>query len=230
MRSFFLFYLLAWLFRNPLLALVVVGLLFYLGEARYRGRYFNPARMLGKRQTIAQLRRLLEVNPNDVAAHNDLGRLLADAGGFVEALPHMTKAIARMQESAETNYYYGLCLLRTGRAEEGEVAVAQALSLNPRFLYGEPRLALARSQLERGNAARALEEATSAVGLNTSSVEGWVLKARAGAMLERSGEARSDYEEAKHAFAHLPRHLRLPNRRWLREAKRGLRSVPAQRS
>ena len=43
MRTFFLFYLFSYLLRNPLLALIIVGAIIYFSEARYSGRYFNPA-------------------------------------------------------------------------------------------------------------------------------------------------------------------------------------------
>ena len=227
MRTFFLFYLLSWLLGNPLLALILVAALFYFGEARLSGRYFNPAKFVTKRQTIADLKRRLSINDHDVASHNDLGRLLADDGRFDQALPHLHRAVSRMEESAETNYYLGLAMMETGDSQAGIEHIEKALSINPRFLYGEPYLALARHHSVQGRHREALEEAMDAVSLNTSSIEGWVLVGKANSELGEQSAAADAFAEAKKAFAHLPRYLKLPNRRWLREAKREARKVRA---
>ncbi len=225
MRTFFLFYLLSYLLGNPLLALVVVGLIFYFGEARYRGRYFNPAKFASKRRTITELQQRLSINEHDAEAHNDVGRLLVDASRANEAMPHLERAIARMPDSAETNYYYGLCLLDAGRVEEGRKHVERCLEINPRFRYGDPHLALARSELAGGRAAQAAEKAALATRLNTSSIEGWVLLGQAKETAAETTSARAAYDSAVEAYGHLPRYLRLPNRRWLRAAKKARRSV-----
>ena len=228
MRSFFLFYLLSSLFRSPLLALVVVGLIFYFGEARYSGRYFSPAKFVSKKRTITELEQRLVMNEHDMDAHNDIGRLLVDAGRGREALVHLERAIGRMQDSAETSYYYGLCLLETGRRQEGEAQIKRALEINPRFAYGDPHLALARSGLEAGRAHEAAEEAANATRLNTSSVEGWVLLGRARQAAGDDDGTLAAYDSALEAFSCLPRYLRLPNRRHLREAKKARRGVQSR--
>ena len=225
MRTFFLFYLLSWLFRNPLIALAVVAAIFYLGEARYRGRWFDPTTALRHRQAVRDLRRTLELNEHNVGAHNDLGRLLVQERKYEEAAAHMEKAVARMEESPEANYYHGLCLLNAGRDDEGERFVRRALEINPRFLYGEPQLTLARHALTRNEPPTAANAARAAVKLNTSSVEGWTLLGRAEEELGRPEAAAAAYDSAKDAFRHLPAYLHLPNRKWLAEAKRGMRRV-----
>jgi len=225
LRTFFLFYLLTLLLRNPLLALLIVGALVYFGDARYRGRYFNPAELYNRRNAIAELRRTVAVNDHDVAAHNDLGRLLVQQGRPAEALPHLEKAIARMDESPETHYFYGLALLATGREQEGVEHIERALERNRQFRYGEPQTALARHFLERGDAECARRWASEAVKVNTSNVEGWTLLAEAASRLGDPAEARRAFEQAREAFSLLPRYLKLPNRRHLARAKRGLRRL-----
>ena len=173
MRTFFLFFLLSRLLGSPLLALVVLGAMAYLADARWNGRWFLPGRMWQRRQAMADLRRTIERNEHDVGAHSDLGRLLVQQGRYEQAFPHLERAIRRMEESPETNFYYGVSLLHTGRSDEGERRVRRALEINPRFLYGEPQVLLARTHLER-DAEEARRWAEQAVKLNTSSVEGWV--------------------------------------------------------
>ncbi len=225
MRTFFLFYLVSSLFRSPLLALIIVGLFIYFGEARYRGRYFNPAKFLSRRRTITELQQRLAINEHDAEAHNDLGRLLVGQRRAAEALPHLELAMARMQDSAETNYYYGLCLVEAGRRPEGHACIKRALEINPRFGYGDPHLALASSELEAGHTAEAALEATSATRLNTSSVEGWLLLGRATEAGGDARAARAAYDSAVEAFTHLPRYLRLPNRGFVRDAKKARRRL-----
>jgi len=225
LRTFFLFYLLSWLLRNPLLALVIVGVIFYFSEARYSGRYFNPTSFYTKRHAIGELRQTLTVNEHDAGARNDLGRLLADDAKFAEALPHMELAIKRMEESAETNYYYGLCLLNTGDADGGERFMKRSLEISPRFLYGEPQVVLARHCLGAGRDDEALAWAREAVKINTSSVEGWVLVGDAERTAGRTDEARAGYTAALEAYDHVPRYLRVAARKPRAEAKRGLKSL-----
>jgi tetratricopeptide (TPR) repeat protein len=225
LRTFFLFYLLSYLLRNPLLALIIVAVVFYLAESRYSGRYFNPASFFDRQSTIRELRRTVDANDHNVAAHNDLGRLLADAGEFEEGLEHMEKAIARMEESPETNFYYGLCLLRTGRHDEGIARIRKALEINPRFGYGHPQLVIAERALESGDLDDALRWAREGVTLNTSSVQGWVVVGKIERRLGNREAAREAFQSAKLAFADLPHYLRLANRKWYAQAKKELRSA-----
>jgi tetratricopeptide (TPR) repeat protein len=225
MRTFFLFYIVNFFLRNPFLAIIVVLAIVYLSEARYSGRYFNPAFFAKRRSAVQELKQAVADNDHDVASHNDLGRLLADAGGFTEAAEHMSKAIVRMEESPETNFYYGLCLLRTGNATDGRRFIEQALEINPRYSYGKPQLVLAREAFERGDNAAALDWAERAVKLNTSSVEGWVLVGEAQLATGDAQGAAQAFKRAKSAFTDLPHYLKLGEKKWLREAKRATRTA-----
>lgn len=225
MRTFFLFYIVNFFLRNPILAIIVVLAIVYMSEARYSGRYFNPAFFARRRSAVQELEQAVADNDHDVASHNDLGRLLADAGRFTEATGHMSKAIVRMEESPETNFYYGLCLLRTGSATDGRRFIEQALEINPRYSYGKPQVVLAREALERGDSAAALDWAERAVKLNTSSVEGWVLVGEAQLAAGDAQGAAQAFDRAKSAFADLPHYLKLAEKKWLKEAKRATRTV-----
>jgi tetratricopeptide (TPR) repeat protein len=224
-RTFFLFYIVNFFLRSPLLALAVVLLIVYMTEARYSGRYFNPAFFARRRGAIQELQQAVSENDHNVAAHNDLGRLLADAGKFDEAAGHMRKAIVRMEESAETNFYHGLCLLKSGQAEEGRRFVEQSLEVNPRYNYGKPQVVLAREALERNDTPAALEWSTRAVKLNTSSVEGWVLRGEAELASGDRQAAAQAFESANQAYSDLPHYLKLREKKWLKEAKKAAKSI-----
>ena len=225
MRTFFLFYLLASILRSPLLAILVLIVIGYLADARWEGRWFDPRQLFSRRHAIADLRRTVANNEHDVAAHNDLGRLLVQQRNYAAALPHLDRAMRRMSESAETNYIYGTCLLGLGRAEEGVRHICRALEIHPRHAYGEPQLVLARHFLATGAIEDARRWTREAVKLNTSSIEGWVLLGRTEQRLGNSQAAREAFTSARDGYRQLPAYLRLPNRRWLIAAKQGLRSV-----
>jgi tetratricopeptide (TPR) repeat protein len=229
-RSFFLFYLLSQFLRSPLLALIVVGVVVYVFEARHSGRYFNPTTFLRRRGAIHDLERTIENNEHDVAAHNDLGRLLADAGEYERATPHLEKAIVRMDELPETNFYHGLCLLEKGQRDEGRRFVERAIEINKRYGYGRPQVVLARDAMAHGDHERAKSWARQAVGMNTSSVEGWVLYGRAEVEAGNPEAAREAFLKAKDAFDGLPHYLRIGERRWLKEAKRELKNGSVNRA
>ena len=216
--------MLSQLLGNPLLALVVVGAIVYLADARWNGRWFVPGKFLQRRRAMNDLERTIERNEHDVGAHSDLGRILVQQGNYERALPHLERAIRRMEESPETNYYYGIALLRTGRADEGESRIRRALEINPRFLYGEPQVELARAHLER-DPQEAHRWAEQAVKLNTSSVEGWVVLAEAEGRRGDKQASHAAFEQAKSAYKQLPAYLHLPNRKWLVAAKRGARAT-----
>lgn len=224
MRTFFLFYLLTYLLRNPLLALLIALALVYLAEARYSGRFFNPGSFYSRRRTIHDLERTLAINEHDAAARNDLGRLLVDEGRYADAYDHLARAIQRMDDSAETQYFYGIALMETGQAQEGIKHVLRALEISPRFRYGEPQLALARHHLEQGDAAEAEKRAGEAVKINTSSLEAWVIRGRARERLGDPTGAREAWNSAVETYDGLPRHLKMAARKWRAQARRALRS------
>ena len=225
MRTFFLFFLLNSLLRNPLLALLAVAAVFYFAEARYRGRYFNPGKVFSKKSTIRELERRIQVNPHDVDARNDLGRLLVDDGRAAEARKQLEAAIGRMSESPETHYYLGLSQIETGSSDKGVGNIEKALEIKPSFLYGEPHVALARHFLGTGDARRAGEQAEAAVRTNTSSVEGWFLLGQARRGLGQNDGARKAYQQAEEAFAQLPKYLRMANRSWRSQARRAAKTL-----
>ena len=225
MRTFFLFYILSTLLGSPWLALVVVLAFVYLADARWQGRWFDPRRLFRNRQAIGELRRTISLNEHDVSAQNDLGRILAQQKKYAEALPHMERAIRRMEESPETNFYLGVCRIETGQTAEGERSIQRALEINPRFAYGDAHLFLARHYLKSGRFEDARRWARETVKLNTSNVEGWVVLGEAERGAGDAAAARKAYESAREAHRHLPAYLKFPNRRWLVAAKRGLRTA-----
>lgn len=220
MRTFFLFYILQYLFGSPWIALVVVGLVLYFAEARYSGRFFNPVRVVTAGSQIRELQHRLDLNPWDAAAHNDIGRILCRKKSFQKAVPHLEKAAKRMGDVAETNYFLGLALRGSGREEEGAERMLKAVGLDSRFGFGEPHVQLAEHFLKKGDTERAAQHARSSVEINTSNVRGWLLL---GKSLQESGETARALEalnEAIDAYRALPSHLRMEARSAMLSARK----------
>lgn len=71
-------------------------------------------------QAEADLRRVLQLDPDNAMALNALGYTLADRGGrYAEALPFVERALARTPDDAATLDSMGWILFKIGRAEEG---------------------------------------------------------------------------------------------------------------
>jgi tetratricopeptide (TPR) repeat protein len=222
-RTFFLFIILNSLLGSPVLAILVILAMAWFAEAQWTGRYFNPASWMKGRSELTDLQHKVAINPHDVGAHNDIGRILVRKGKASQGLEHLRKAIVRMDDSAETQYWLGLALMETGETQEGERHIRQALVIDPRHAYGEPWVQLSRRLLDDSRAEDAAETARQATSINTSSVEGWGLLGRAEKALGNHEAAATAFAQAAETYDHLPRYLRLASRPFAREAKREAR-------
>lgn len=225
MSRFFVFALLTWITGNPLLAVVVIALLSLPGwwaGSRWAFRLSRKVRSWGE---AGRLRRALAINPHDAKARADLGAILARQGRFGEARAELEQAWPRVDDLAEANYYLGLSLMNDGEVERGRALVEKALSLNPKFGYGEPYLRLGDFRAERGEWAQAAERYRQATDIYGSSVEGW---SKLGQALDESGrpdEARAALREALAAYRTAPWYRRAEDRPWKRRAARLLRQL-----
>lgn len=219
MRGFFGFLILSRLLGNPLMALFVLFLLYFILDRRFVGLLpdvFKPLRRAGQ---LRRLRQALNTNPADATAQLELGTLLAEKKRWHEAIPYLEKAAQRL-ENSQSLFHLGAAYFRAGRLEEGKEALEKALELNPRVGFGEPYLYLAEYQLLKRESIAAipgLDEALSQYG----SVD---VCYRLGRLYEQAGEldkAREMYAEALESYRVNPPFLRRQQRRtalkaWLR--------------
>ncbi len=204
---------------NPFVALLIVLAIVYLGQAQFTGRYPSPFAFLQSRRKIAGLRITLETNPEDAAAHNDLGRILALKGKFAEALPHLEKAHRRSPESAETAFFYGYTRLALGEEKEGLALIEEALEKKPRMRYGEPYLLTGDVYAKRGRWDAAIPWYEAFTRLSTESVEGFYKLGRCYAEVGRADEARAALAGAVTAYRQAPRYIRRSARPWYWKAR-----------
>lgn len=219
MRTFFLYFILARILGNPLIAILVIALIYLAIDRRFIGLMPDLTRPLRRGAKLSALRRALGVNPADASAHLELGTLLAEKGRVESALPHLETAAKRLDNS-QAHFQLGLAYCKVGREEEGKGHLERALALNPKVGYGEPYLYLAAYELKRTGSVddlAGLEEALSRYGSTEVTY-------RLGRLFEAAGQhakAKEMYQAALEAYHSSPRFLRKKHRReaaaaWLR--------------
>jgi tetratricopeptide (TPR) repeat protein len=225
MGRFFLFAILTWVTGNPILAVLVIIALSLPGwwvGSRWAFRLNRKIREWGE---VGRLRRALAMNPHDAKARTDLGAILTRRGRFREGRAELEQALPRVDDLPDANYYLGLCLLNDGEADRGRGLVERALTLNPKFGYGEPYLRLGDFRAERGEWTQAAERYRQATDIYGSSVEGWCKLGQALSELGRRDEARAALREALASYRTAPWYRRSDDRPWKRRAVRLLRSL-----
>jgi tetratricopeptide (TPR) repeat protein len=214
MRNLFLFGVVTWMTGNPILALVIVAVIWAAGYGYLSTRLFRIPRVIDRWLTIRELDRAVAMNPHDATAQADLGRLLVEAGDPARALSHLEAAHTRAPEVAETAYYLGAARLRLGDEAHGRPLIEEALARDPRLGYGEPHLRLADYYLDHGQSAEALTHLERFAELHASSVERQYKLARAYRATGHADRARAALDEAVRAYRGAPRFKRREERPW----------------
>jgi tetratricopeptide (TPR) repeat protein/2-polyprenyl-3-methyl-5-hydroxy-6-metoxy-1,4-benzoquinol methylase len=75
--------------------------------------------------------KVLEITPNDAAAHSNLGNTLKELGRLEEAEVSYKKAIAIKSDFAEAHSNLGNTLRELGRLEEAEISCRKAIAIKP---------------------------------------------------------------------------------------------------
>ena len=81
---------------------------------------------------IANLK-VLEISPNDVQAHNNLGNTLKELGRLEDAETSYKKAIAIKPDLAEAHSNLGSTLKELGRLEDAEISYKKAIAIKPDY-------------------------------------------------------------------------------------------------
>jgi tetratricopeptide (TPR) repeat protein len=200
--------LLSWLTGNPVLALIVVAAIWWLGDRATFRVLPDPFRFLARGRRVADLRRTLSTNPHDRRARFELGTLLLEARRPEEAAELLRKNAEAGDDDLHTSFALGAALARTGDRDGAERLLAAARARDPSFRLGEIDLELGRMRLQMGDAAGALEPLRRLVAARPGTVEGRYWLARA---LEQQGDAAGatrSRDEAWREYAALPRFRR----------------------
>jgi tetratricopeptide (TPR) repeat protein len=200
--------LLSWITGSPIGSLIVLALIWWLGDRATFRVLPDPIRLFKRWGRIGSLRRDLSANPHDRRARLELSQLLLEMGRPRQAAEMLHPNIEAGDDDVHTAFTMGAALARGGEAERAERCLAIARERDPAFRMGEIDLELGRMRMRRGDSAGALDPLTKLVAARPGTVEGRYWLARA---LERQGDAAGAArvrDEAWREYAALPRFRR----------------------
>ena len=137
------------------------------------------------------LERAVELSPNYVLAHINLGLLSLDEGKTEEGLDRLRGVTRMAPDWPEAHYWLSVALDRAGEPDEALAAAEKASALDPRNLQHRYRLALARSRA--GEFDGALAAARSVLEIDPDHADARYAEAYALLMLGRTGESARSY-------------------------------------
>ena len=213
MGKFFGFFLLWNLFGNPIIAILVLLLIVYLLDRRFVGLFPSVVKPFRRIRQTSKLKQQIEMNPNDVSAKLELGRLLAERKQYAAAKPLLTDIEHRYEQSAEYWVVLGHINLKLGLTAEGEEQMMRGLDINPRVQYGRPYLRLAEA-LRQTDRDKALHYVSRFQEIQSSSSEAYYLLGSMYKALGRQEEAAKAFAEATAVYRSLPRYKKRQERGW----------------
>jgi tetratricopeptide (TPR) repeat protein len=206
--SWLLWILLAWLTGSPIQALLVVLVLWWLGD-RFTFRVLpDPLRALRRWRRRTELAATLASNPSDRRSRFELAQLLLDARRPSRALEVLRPNLEAGDDDVHTAFLYGALLARTGQHAQAERILSIAREQEPGYRLGEIDLELGRSRLGSGDVAGAREALERLVAARPGTVQGrWLLARALASQGDAEGAARLR-RDAWREYVALPRFKR----------------------
>jgi len=96
-----------------------------------------------------EYRKALELNPENVKAHTDLGYILLAKGIYKEGMPHLSEAIKLDPNNADAYYNLGLAMLYQKKPDEAISYFSKAIQLKPDYADAHLNLGVALADQER---------------------------------------------------------------------------------
>jgi tetratricopeptide (TPR) repeat protein len=213
MNMFSLYYIISMLTGSPLLAILILFLLYGFIDKMYirlLPDFFAPLR---RNRQIRSLLTELSINRANSKASLDLGVLYFEKKKYDRALEYLKKAGERIDDSARLCLYTGMSYYESGQEAEGVEHIKKALELDKGIGYGLPYIYLIGYEMKTGeNRERlsSLEEAFDSFA-NTENFyrmgmiyKGMGNKAKAGEM----------FNNALKSYSYVPRTIKKLHRRW----------------
>lgn len=208
MSQWMLWVLLSWITGSPITALVLLALVWLLGDRVTFRVLPDPLRAFRRWSRRSALGRALAANPHDRRARLELANLLLDARRPGQAAEVLAPNVEAGDDDVHTSWAMGAALARTGAWDRAEQFLAAARAREPTFRMGELDLEVGRLRLRRGDAAGARAPLERLVAERPGTVEGRYWLARAlDALGDAAGAARVR-EDAWREYAALPRFRR----------------------
>ncbi|SFG58614.1 Tetratricopeptide repeat-containing protein [Desulfotomaculum arcticum] len=142
LKFFGLFLIISMLTRNPLLALLILIIIFVFIDRSFIGMLPDFLAPLRRRRRRSELQREVVVNPHDANAQLALGEMYFMQGRYDRAVERLQNALVKMEDSALGRYYLGASLYYLGQKEQSLKELAAAIQINPKVAHGLPYLYL----------------------------------------------------------------------------------------
>lgn len=129
--------------------------------------YFIAWKAEGENPDSEYIKQALDINPNLLMAHNDLGASYLSSGDYDKAVYHLKRATDLNPDSAPAYNNLGKALTETGKTEEALKAYEKAVNIAPNDDLARSNLATAL--VKNGKIGRAVEEYEKAVETSPNS-------------------------------------------------------------
>lgn len=204
---------------NPILAGVIVILVWWVADRFTLGILPDPFRLTRRWMRAATLRRQLAANPSDRRARLELAILLLERKLYSEALALVKPNVEAGDHDPATLFVMAQSCFGSGHAEQGELFLDEVIERDPNFRMGEVHLERGRWRLKGKDAKGALTALRELASARPGTVEGKVLLARAHQALGDDAAAAKARGEAWREYANAPRFQRRRDRWWAWRAK-----------
>ena len=225
LSKFFLFYLLYWLLGNPFIAILVILILYFTIDRTFFGFIPDPFKALKKAGRIRELQKIVTINPHDARSLKELGICMIDKKDYRSAREYFEKAVSKLSDDPEFNYYYGLAMARCGDIQKGRELVDAALLHSPGLKYGEPYIMFAEVYIDDGDFSSALPLLERFEKIHSSSSRGFYQLGYVKLKLGNKEEGTAYLKKAIAAFKASPRFKRKVDRKWAWKARALLRKT-----
>lgn len=218
LKFYLLYVILRLITGNPIVAIVVVLLLFYVIDRRFIGLLPNLLAPFGRLRKVRMLERQIELNPHDLPAKYDLAQSYMARGQFSRALRLLSGLSSEMKSTPDVDYDIAVCEIETGQIDAGKRRILSILSENPLLRYGEPYLTLARVEM-KPNPVESVKYLEEFQKYNFSSCESYYKMAQLHRILGNRDAAKAALDSCIETYRSLPKFRRKHERTWARKAK-----------
>ena len=225
LSKFFLFYLLYWLLGNPFFAILIILIIYFTIDRTFFGFIPDPFKAFKKAGRIRELQKIVTINTHDARSLKELGICMIDKKDYRSAREYFERAVNKLSDDPEFNYYYGLALARCGDIQKGRELVDSALSNSPNLKYGEPYIMFAEVYIDNGDFSSALPLLEHFENIHSSSSRGFYQMGYVKLKLGSKEEGTAYLKKAIAVFKASPRFKRKVDRKWAWKARALLRKA-----
>jgi tetratricopeptide (TPR) repeat protein len=209
---------------NPLIALLVILILYFTIDRTFFGFIPDPFKAFKKAGRIRELQKIVAINPHDARSLKELGICMIDKKDYRKAREYFEKAVSKLSDDPEFNYYYGFAA-RCGDIQKGRELLDRALSHSPGLKYGEPFIMFAEVYIDNVDFNSALPLLERFEKIHSSSSRGFYQTGFVKMKLGRKEEGTAYLKKAIAVFKASPRFKRKVDRKWAWKARALLRKA-----